>query len=564
MFVLGLLTCVVLRAFSAQAKVVTGFKDECEKFFYKDIEPGGMDQNARRICQVYYNRGVVNTYYATLYSVHHRIPLYSAYTFNPDCMNDNRRPTKWHVEPQISGYTTEHMVLETDLRDYNEATIKASQAMSSDYSDTGYDRGHLNPNSFSCNDGRTATFTLTNAAPMDPCFNRIHWYNWEKTLRKFLSNKLGSDGGSATAYIVTGTVPDVNVWIPQREISDDPERVSVPSHIWTAVCYKHQSDEEKSFSFGYIGENKPEEPDIKPISVSDLNDQLTDLYSTHSGTQQSVKVSIFVDDCFGDNYKLKKVKEGFKKIMNPRDQEVQISSGVQTTLGAVKRASEHNVNVREVRAKLGFGNMDTYYTMAEDLKVFAGSACVITHVKSTAKTNGYDDLRKRDVSEGSDAVECLLVPEKQKTAADGSPCSSVSESSTSCECTTEGKTKPCCSSPCLYQDNLKGYWCNSGQTPIECSPRYSLITVKGKKCMDGYPCATYGYDYYWCYTGVNDENFLNRYEWDYCSPPLRQSRAKNGKYCLSNRACAKYGSKKPWCYTDDNNNWDYCCKDCGK
>ncbi len=115
----------------------------------------------------------------------------------------------------------------------------------------------------------------------------------------------------------------------------------------------------------------------------------------------------------------------------------------------------------------------------------------------------HDELRKREVSVGSDAVECLLVSEKRKTAADGSRCSSVTESDYGCHCDTEGEIKPCCSSPCVYMDSINGYWCHSGQTLIDCSPPYSRITINGKRCLDDHPCATYGEDHYWCWITFN-------------------------------------------------------------
>jgi len=102
MFALGLLICVVLlRAFSAQAEVVNTFH-LCREFFYKDTKPGGMDQYARKICQMYGEEPMSYYYYATLYSTHHRIPLYSAYTFNPKCINESGRTDIWHVEPQVT------------------------------------------------------------------------------------------------------------------------------------------------------------------------------------------------------------------------------------------------------------------------------------------------------------------------------------------------------------------------------------------------------------------------------------------------------------------------------
>ncbi|XP_051740633.1 uncharacterized protein LOC127507506 isoform X2 [Ctenopharyngodon idella] len=416
----------------------------------------------------------------------------------------------------------------------NKNTYKGNQAISDDYSDTGYDRGHLNPNSFQCSEGRTATYTLTNAAPMDACFKRNQWRKWEKNLRSFLRDTLSSDSGAATAFIVTGTVPNAHLRIPQKEISDDPERVTVPSHIWTAVCYEHRLDNRKSFSFGYIGENKPE-GDISLMSVSDLNRQIKNLYRQHS------EISIFVDDCFGDNNKLDKVKAEFQTLIN-LNQGVQMISAIQNTYLAVKSSiGSDSIPENKVKGKmtlkLAFDSMSTYHNVVENLKVSIGSACLITLV--------------RDISGVSDAVECLLVPEKQKTAADGSQCLSVSESSNSCQCNTGGKIKHCCSTPCLYQDKLNSYRCYSGQTLIKCSPRYSLITYKGHRCKDDHPCATYGGNNYWCRTIAGS--------WDYCSPPLWKSKAINGKYCRNNHACAKYGSGSTWCYTDNKGNYGSCC-----
>ncbi|XP_058623753.1 endonuclease domain-containing 1 protein-like [Onychostoma macrolepis] len=101
MLVLGLISCIVLRALSAQAKVVRSF-EECKEFLYQGTEPRGMDQNAKKICQKLQNRGF---YYASLYSVRHKIPLYSAYTLDPYCSSDTERKDIWHLEPQISQST---------------------------------------------------------------------------------------------------------------------------------------------------------------------------------------------------------------------------------------------------------------------------------------------------------------------------------------------------------------------------------------------------------------------------------------------------------------------------
>lgn len=215
----------------------------------------------------------------------------------------------------------------------NQNTFKENQAISNDYTDSGFDRGHLYPNSFQCSDGRTATFTLTNTAPMDRCFNRIHWKDWESTLRSFLEGKLKSDGASATAYIVTGTVPSATERIPRRGTSGDTGRVTVPSHIWTAVCYKHNNDT-KSFSFSYMGKNEPE-PGISLKSVSDLNNQLKGLYSGDP------KIKIFKDDCFGDN-KSDEVKSKFQKLMS-----LDVQKTLKRTISSDSLSSNTNVKVKK-------------------------------------------------------------------------------------------------------------------------------------------------------------------------------------------------------------------------
>ncbi|CAM5097718.1 unnamed protein product [Natator depressus] len=66
--------------------------------------------------------------------------------------------------------------------------LKEKQVINEDYERTHYDWGHLNPNSFQCGQGQIVTFTLTSAVPMDPCFNRVNWYELERNLKMQLTN----------------------------------------------------------------------------------------------------------------------------------------------------------------------------------------------------------------------------------------------------------------------------------------------------------------------------------------------------------------------------------------
>ncbi|ROL48619.1 hypothetical protein DPX16_0405 [Anabarilius grahami] len=260
------------------------------------------------------------------------------------------------------------------------------------------------------------------------------------------------------------------------------------------------------------------------MSVSALNNRLNQLYKLSN-------IKIFVDDCFEHNNKLNEVKKAFQKLIS-----LPVTPDVQDTFDALHTVDTNgeDVEVTDMSVKLTFDSLSSYSTMAENLKVSTERVCLITNY-------------------GQESVECQLVPKKRIIAADGSPCLRVTDFSSGCHCDTGGETRRCCSSPCLYQDNLKSYWCSSGQELIVCSPPYSLITYKGERCKDDHPCGTFGEDYYWCYKISGS--------WDYCSPPLWRSKAKNGQYCRSDNACAKYGSSSRWCFTDDGNKHKCCTSD---
>lgn len=450
---------------------------------------------------------------------------------------------------------------EAEYGQNNLNTLKINQAISDDYSETGYDRGHLFPNSFDCNDEYKVTYTLTNAAPMDPCFNRVYWKKAEDQLRQFLK-QLTKDP-LATVYIVTGAVPG-NDRIPEEDNcggNRESRRVTVPSHIWTAVCYKHQLDNKKSFSFGYIGKNHYES-NIRLMFISDMNEQLSVLYSR--GSRTSSPIQIFDDDCFSLNSKSATIIKGLKSTQLKIFQKFDIAQNNFYTVQKIL-SSDSNLpptkrhKLTELTAKFTFDTVRSFFTSLEKLKNEAQSACIITSAKQRHWSAVHSELRKREVSEGSESIQCQLVPEKsvdRKNAADGSPCTDFKDNGNRCTCSTQnGEEKFCCSTPCMYQDRLKGYWCFSGEMQIKCSPQYSLLAIKGKRCLDEYPCATYGEDYYWCYT---DFDILLLY-WEYCSPPLLGSKAKDGKDCRSDHACAKYNRNTPWCYTDEKENWNYCC-----
>ncbi|KAK1797531.1 hypothetical protein P4O66_000825 [Electrophorus voltai] len=435
--------------------------------------------------------------------------------------------------------------------------IKMGQAINNDYIYTRYERVQLNPSRSQCLNSRNATFTLTNAVPMDRCFNQIHWSRWQFQMMDIIKKELETDG-AATAYFVTGAIPKANIRIPlQEEFVHEKmeyERVTVPSHVWTALCYKHHTNDMKSFSLGYMGQNQLDS-DINVMPVSKMNSVLEKQYGT--------SVKIFDDHCFSENMKSQEFASSlYNQVQPPGSLRHGIPPNIlyiiETALKYTGKflpqnsAAGNNSSVADVTITKYFDSAVTFFKMLEEMKYKDKTTCLLTRV---IKPN--DKLGKGNLLHVSKHIECRLVQEQsdvtvgRPNAADGSPCKDEPVLGHRCVCATESGYKGCCTSPCLYQEKLKGYRCYSGDTQIECSPQYSAITVKGQNCLINHPCATYGKDHYWCYT---DSDI-----WDYCSPPLWQSITINGKSCRFNHACGTYDRSYHWCYVDNDSNWNYCC-----
>uniref|UniRef100_A0A8C5TD89 Endonuclease domain-containing 1 protein n=1 Tax=Malurus cyaneus samueli TaxID=2593467 RepID=A0A8C5TD89_9PASS len=81
------------------SEVVTSF-EKCPQFFYEETTPNDAlkPNNPAQICQRYKNQ----YHYATLYDRDSRIPIYSAYIYQP---GNSSRPKVWLIEPQrfVSG-----------------------------------------------------------------------------------------------------------------------------------------------------------------------------------------------------------------------------------------------------------------------------------------------------------------------------------------------------------------------------------------------------------------------------------------------------------------------------
>ncbi|KAF4074884.1 hypothetical protein AMELA_G00228370 [Ameiurus melas] len=169
------------------AEVVNDFIVSCPEFFANPngvVSPptGFIGSQYKQICQTLNNTAE----FATLYDTTYKIPVYSAYRFT-GLKNCTRRTGKWLIEPQLeNGTLGPNMDTESTLR--KRRVLVLNQSVNADYVGSHFDRGHLAPvyhaNSQSCSD---ATFTLTNAAPQNPTFNKRWFHNAEKIVANDLN-----------------------------------------------------------------------------------------------------------------------------------------------------------------------------------------------------------------------------------------------------------------------------------------------------------------------------------------------------------------------------------------
>ncbi|XP_064589246.1 endonuclease domain-containing 1 protein-like [Zonotrichia leucophrys gambelii] len=260
---LGLLLLQVLASclWLGHSEVVDSF-DSCRQFFYLGTFPNNAlnPQNPARICQRFRNA----YHYATLYDRDRRIPVYSAYKYQPV---EKQRPRGWwFLEPQLTGKCSlKEMETESYLKEkckISSDDIKKSQAVLDDYKGLkGLVHGHLSPTGHMDDDvSKMATFTLTNIVPQDSILNNGQWRVYEdKTMKKNTKD-------CKTTYVITGAVPG------KTYVSD--ERVNRPSHIWSAACCL--GDEEPQDSWGAIAENDKNQ--VEELSLGELEDRLTELY----------------------------------------------------------------------------------------------------------------------------------------------------------------------------------------------------------------------------------------------------------------------------------------------
>ncbi len=131
------------------------------------------------------------------------------------------------------------------------------QSTSHDYTNSGYDRGHMAPRAtvdFNCA-SETESVLYSNASPQDPGLNQVGWKKLEENVRSWAEQR-------QNLFIITGAIFHGN-----KRIRD---RVSVPSHYYK-IIYDPARKESISFLF-------PNEPlatydlDRGIVTLSEISD----------------------------------------------------------------------------------------------------------------------------------------------------------------------------------------------------------------------------------------------------------------------------------------------------
>ncbi|NXL70289.1 ENDD1 protein, partial [Leptocoma aspasia] len=259
------------------SEVLDSFEN-CLQFFYENTTPNDAlhPQKPAWICQRFRNA----YRYATLYDRDRRIPVYSAYVYQP---GHGKKPHSWwFVEPQLIDRSKplKAMERESDLIKkymFTPEQIKDSQAVLDDYRTLeGLDRGHLCPSGHQdSRENKTATFTLTNIVPQDSLLNHGRWNDYEhKTMSKITK-------GCTSTYVITGAVPG------NTNVAEG--RVNRPSHIWSAACCLVGT--EPRYAWGAIAENDKNEVEV--VTLGELENRLKNLYGGKT-------VTLFKDGCRQD------------------------------------------------------------------------------------------------------------------------------------------------------------------------------------------------------------------------------------------------------------------------
>lgn len=223
------IAATVMSLSAAQAEDLS----QCHESFYSGLYPAFINEKLSRDTQPLCFDG-----FAVMYSGISRTPLWSAEHLTRarlELAKTIDREDNFHEESRLP---------------------ESMRAKLSDYSSSGYDRGHLAPNGDMANRSQQYdSFSLANIAPQSPRNNRYIWRNIESATR-YLTQQYGE------VYTVTG------VAFTNKKVTRLQNRVLVPSHFFKAVYIPALNQ-----AGVYYAPNDESER-IEVISIDELTDHI--------------------------------------------------------------------------------------------------------------------------------------------------------------------------------------------------------------------------------------------------------------------------------------------------
>ncbi len=212
-----------------------------------------------------------NTSFWTGYSEYRQNPLWSAYRLGAE-------------EKGIAAGRISHFKSDARLRD---------PVSHSDYAKTGYDRGHLAPNSGIATRygdvGQLETFVMSNVCPQKPDLNRKVW----ETIERLEDDKWGNSLGEV--YVITGPVFDQDRrFLPTKKRSD----IEIPDAFFKVIVDETSTDA-RLLAFlvpqDVTGKEKPEQflvtvDEIEKLSGLDLFPAMSEARQNRLESQRATEL----------------------------------------------------------------------------------------------------------------------------------------------------------------------------------------------------------------------------------------------------------------------------------
>lgn len=204
------------------------------------------------------------------------------------------------------------------------ANLGANQALTSDYVDSGYERGLLNPSLLNEEDFQVATYTLTNAVPLSPALSK----SWHRDIGKVVEQALIPHCSKMDhLYLLAGAIPS-NVQVKGK--------VSVPESLWLAAC----CDAPEGWSLGLVKK------------INDEN-SLADLTVREMEKQLLPGVHLFKGNCGEDKQSEEKREAVLQVVSQIRSGEQVVKSNNQETKDQPVEKSNNQENSGWVRRVAG-------------------------------------------------------------------------------------------------------------------------------------------------------------------------------------------------------------------